>query len=144
VISTFNRREVLLRTLGELQQCGLDATRFEILVVDNASHDYTAKAIAEHFPQVRAFKLMRNRGSCAKNIAIGHARGQFIVFLDDDSYPMPGSMTRMLEHFAIDPDSKPPMPAEAGGPRGWMCGTIWSSRRAFSPRSGCRGSRSTG
>jgi GT2 family glycosyltransferase len=104
VISTFNRREVLLRTLGELQQCGLDATRFEILVVDNASHDYTAKAIAEHFPQVRAFKLMRNRGSCAKNIAIGHARGQFIVFLDDDSYPMPGSMTRMLEHFAIDPD----------------------------------------
>jgi GT2 family glycosyltransferase len=104
VISTFNRREVLLRTLSELQQCGLDAARFEILVVDNASHDDTAKAIAEHFPQVRAFELMQNRGSCAKNIAIGHALGQFIVFLDDDSYPMPGSMTRMLEHFAMDPD----------------------------------------
>ncbi len=104
VISTFNRREILLRTLGELEHCGLDSARFEILVVDNASHDDTAAAIAERFPHVRVFKLTANRGSCAKNIAIGHARGQFIVFLDDDSYPMPGSMARMFEHFSMDPE----------------------------------------
>src|SRR5436190_24234158 len=90
IISTFNRREVLLRTLKELQRCGLEQHRFEILVVDNASRDHTAEAIAEHFPSVRAFALQSNRGACAKNVAIRRSRGRYIVFLDDDSYPVPG------------------------------------------------------
>lgn len=101
VLSTFNRREELLGTLAKLQRCGLDAGRFEILVVDNASSDGTAGAVAAQFPGVTLFPLSVNRGSCAKNIALEKAVGQFVVFLDDDSYPLEGSIQRMLEHFAM-------------------------------------------
>lgn len=104
VLSTFNRRAELLGTLSKLQQCGLDAGLFEILVVDNASSDGTAAAVAAQFPDATLFPLSVNRGSCAKNIALERAAGQFVVFLDDDSYPLEGSIPRMLEHFAMRPD----------------------------------------
>ncbi|WP_428937313.1 glycosyltransferase family 2 protein [Fontivita pretiosa] len=102
IISTHNRRQILLQTLARIGRCGLSSDACEILVVDNASRDGTAAAIRTHFPSVRVFALHRNLGSCAKNIALPHARGRYVVFLDDDSYPQPGSIRRMIRHFEAD------------------------------------------
>jgi glycosyltransferase involved in cell wall biosynthesis len=44
-----------------------------------------------------------NRGACAKNAGLAIARGRFIVFLDDDSYPLPGAVQRMIRHFDRNP-----------------------------------------
>lgn len=103
VISTHNRRDVLLRTLAEIRRCGLSHDAFEILVVDNASRDGTVTTVARQFSEVRLFPQSRNRGACAKNIAIRQARGRHVMFLDDDSYPTPGSIARMIRHFESDP-----------------------------------------
>lgn len=103
IIATCNRRDAVLRTLFQLQCCGLGAQQMETFVVDNASRDGTAAAIAAQFPEVRLIALRRNRGACAKNLAIPAARGRFVVFLDDDSFPLPGSMLRMIRHFEADP-----------------------------------------
>jgi GT2 family glycosyltransferase len=103
VISTYNRRDVLLHTLRQLGGCGVAREAFEILVIDNASTDRTGDVIEAQFPDVRLVRLGRNHGSCAKNIGIQLARGRFVVFLDDDSYPQPGSILRMLEHFRRQP-----------------------------------------
>ena len=103
LISTFNRRDVLLQTLGHLDACGLAAEDFEILVVDNASGDGTPEAVLQRFPQVRLFALKQNRGACAKNVALPHVRGTYVVFLDDDSFPAPGAVERMIQHFEADP-----------------------------------------
>ncbi|HRX86219.1 MAG TPA: glycosyltransferase family 2 protein [Phycisphaerae bacterium] len=59
--------------------------------------------MAERFPAVRCIALDRNYGACAKAFGADVAWGELIVFLDDDSYPRPGSLTRMAEHFAADP-----------------------------------------
>jgi glycosyltransferase involved in cell wall biosynthesis len=98
VISTHNRRDVLLGTLAELQRHAA-----EILVVDNASADGAADAVRERFPGVRLFPLNENRGPCAKNVAISQASGEFIVFLDDDSFPLGDSIPRMIEKFTAYP-----------------------------------------
>jgi GT2 family glycosyltransferase len=103
VISTHNRRDVLLHTLNQIHHCGLARSGYEILVVDNASTDGTAGAIVAEHPDVHVFKLRRNRGACAKNVAIARAQGRYIVFLDDDSYPVPGAISRMVRHFESDP-----------------------------------------
>ena len=103
VIATYNRRAVLLETLGRVRCCGLRCDESEILVVDNASTDGTAVAVRERFPEVNLLSQPTNRGPCAKNAGIAAARGEFVVFLDDDSWPQPGSVGRMLEHFAGDP-----------------------------------------
>src|SRR6188474_115112 len=96
ILSTYNRRHVTLDTLRHVTQCGLNSDAFEVIAVDNASKDATADAIARQFPDVRLIRLKRNRGSCAKNVALPQARGRFIMFLDDDSYPQPGSVQRMI------------------------------------------------
>jgi GT2 family glycosyltransferase len=103
VISTYNRRDVLLHTLRRLSACGMAREALEILVIDNASTDRTADVVAAQYPDVRLVRLSQNRGSCAKNIGIELARGQFVVFLDDDSYPQPGAIPRMIEHFRRQP-----------------------------------------
>jgi GT2 family glycosyltransferase len=103
VISTYNRCAVLLQTLDRIKSCGLSRDEFEILVVDNASPDGTAGAIARTHPDVRLFAQQSNLGPCAKNIALRHARGEYIIFLDDDSFPLPGAAERMIRHFENDP-----------------------------------------
>ena len=102
LIATHNRREVLLHALAQIGRCGLPEGTFETLVVDNASTDGTAYTVQEQFPNVVLLKQPANRGPCAKNEALRIARGEFIVFLDDDSFPEPGSLARMIDHFRSD------------------------------------------
>src|SRR5215207_6420811 len=103
VISTYNRCAVLLQTLDRVKACGLARDEFEILLVDNASPDGTAAAVAELHPDVRLFALRENLGPCAKNLALTEARGKYVIFLDDDSFPLPLSVARMMHHFDRDP-----------------------------------------
>ena len=102
VMASYNRRAVVLETLDALAENGLPADEYEVIVVDNASTDGTPAALARR-PDVRSLPLRVNRGSCAKALGVGIARGEFIVFLDDDSCPRPGSLERMLAHFAALP-----------------------------------------
>jgi GT2 family glycosyltransferase len=102
LISTFNRRNALLETLSILNGPVAGASASEIIVVDNASTDGAGEAVARQFPSVRLIRAARNRGPCAKNLGLAEARGQYVVFLDDDSFPAEGSIDRMIEHFEAD------------------------------------------
>ncbi|HEY2588596.1 MAG TPA: glycosyltransferase [Tepidisphaeraceae bacterium] len=99
ILPTYNRRDVLLHTLARVQGCGLAHDAFEVLVVDNASCDGTAEAVQDRFLSIHVLRQTTNRGPCAKNAALDVARGEFVVFLDDDSYPERGAVARMVEHF---------------------------------------------
>jgi GT2 family glycosyltransferase len=104
LISTYNRRAVLLRTLRELASVSaICSVSCETIVVDNASRDGTADSVAVQFPEVRLIRRRSNRGACAKNAGLAIARGQYIVFLDDDSFPTVESIGRMIRHFESDP-----------------------------------------
>lgn len=103
-ISTHNRKDVLRDTLLHLRACGLARGYFETIVVDNASTDGTTEMIRSQFPQTQCIALNQNLGSCAKNLAIEKARGHYVVFLDDDSYPLPGSVPNMICHFEENPN----------------------------------------
>ncbi len=105
LISTHNRRDVLLRTLEELREIDRRSGLItETIVVDNASRDGTAIAIEAGFPEVQLIRLNRNEGACAKNHGLGRAAGEFVMFLDDDSFPTVGSVRRMVDLFRDDPD----------------------------------------
>jgi GT2 family glycosyltransferase len=105
LISTYNRREILLRTLGELRKATRSSgLRTETIVVDNASTDGAANAVATEFPEVKLIRGQTNRGACAKNDGLAIARGAFIVFLDDDSFPTGDSLRQMAAHFAQNPN----------------------------------------
>jgi GT2 family glycosyltransferase len=101
VLATHNRREVVAHTLSELTHCGLPRGEYEIIVVDNASTDGTGEAVAGEVDLL--IRLRRNAGSCAKAYGMDRASGRYVVCLDDDSFPRPGTLSRMVERFEADP-----------------------------------------
>lgn len=103
VLATYNRRDAVRTTLQALEPVYSEAAGAETIVVDNQSRDGTAEMVRRSFPHVKVLALNCNMGSCAKAIGVDRAAGEFIVFLDDDSHPRPGSITRMLEHFRANP-----------------------------------------
>jgi GT2 family glycosyltransferase len=102
VLATHNRRDVVLNTLDRLTALTEDLP-VEILVVDNRSTDHTPDAIRTSYSSVHLTALSTNRGSCAKALGAEHACGRYVVFLDDDSYPQPGTLDAMAAHFEADP-----------------------------------------
>jgi GT2 family glycosyltransferase len=101
VLATYNRRDVVLHTLEQLNGCGLQPGEYEVIVVDNASTDGTADALRGR-PGVSVHALDDNLGSCAKAFGVDAARGSIVLFLDDDSFPRSGCLERMLARFAED------------------------------------------
>ena len=88
VIVTYNRRDVLLSTLARLRTATpLARDRWETWVVDNASTDTTADAVALRHPEVQLIRNQRNEGMAGRNRAFAKARGEYVITLDDDSYP---------------------------------------------------------
>ncbi|MFQ5461021.1 MAG: glycosyltransferase family 2 protein [Phycisphaerae bacterium] len=100
VLATHNRHDEVKRTLAAVVHCGPPRDLFEIVVVDNASTDGTRNLATALADQV--IPLDTNEGSCAKAYGVDVARGQYVVFLDDDSHPLAGSIAKMIQHFRAD------------------------------------------
>jgi glycosyltransferase involved in cell wall biosynthesis len=72
---------------------------FEIIVVDDASGDDTAARVAAIAdPRIAYVALASNQGGAvARNTGIGHARGEFIAFLDSDDLWLPDKLAKQLD-----------------------------------------------
>lgn len=104
IIVTRNRRETLLRTLDHLERnTHLPRHAWEVFVVDNASEDGTSEALARHYRQASVITLPENEGVPARNHALRPARGRYVVFLDDDSYPLDDAIPRSLSYLSKHP-----------------------------------------
>jgi GT2 family glycosyltransferase len=122
VVVTYNRRELLLEALAALraQERAPDA----VVVVDNASTDGSAAAVAAAYPQVRVHRMKRNTGG-AGGFAVGLdqalAAGADVVWLmDDDTVPEPGALAALLEASAGYPGGEPALVASR---------VVWSDGR---------------
>lgn len=84
VIVTWNGRQYLDACLRAVEaQQGVSA---EIILVDNASTDGTAKFVRTHFPRVTVVALSENRGFAGgNNVGARAARGKLVAFLNNDT-----------------------------------------------------------
>jgi glycosyltransferase involved in cell wall biosynthesis len=113
-ICTLNRAESLRRTLGSLATMpvpeGLD---WEVVIVNNNCTDHTddvLNAFAARLPIRREFEPERGH-SRARNRAVDAARGEYIVWTDDDVIVDSGWLTAYADAFRRWPDA-----AVFGGP----------------------------
>lgn len=104
VIVTHNRREALLHTLAQLEAATpLPADQWEVWVVDNASTDGTEAAVRAAYPHVRYLRRPTNEGVWARSLAFEPARGEYVVLLDDDSYPVGDAVGLSLAYLDGNP-----------------------------------------
>ena len=89
VIPTFNRKDDLLQCLNHFQD-QVTSANYEVLVIDDGSHDGTEPFIREHRETFRfPFSYHRNPGkgpAAARNFGIEMARGDIILFIGDDIF----------------------------------------------------------
>ncbi len=70
----------------------------EIIVVDDASADDSARTLAGFGDKIEVVKIAANRGvSYARNLGVKHASGQRLAFLDSDDQWMPQKLENQRE-----------------------------------------------
>jgi GT2 family glycosyltransferase/glycosyltransferase involved in cell wall biosynthesis len=81
------------------------AASFEVIAVDDASSDDTARVLPT-IPGLVNVRLDTNVGFIAAcNTGATHARGEFLVLLNNDTYVQPGWLEALLDTFATHPDT---------------------------------------
>ncbi|CAH1202351.1 Glycosyl transferase family 2 [Candidatus Nitrotoga sp. BS] len=109
IVCTYNRAESLRDTLGALHTQKTSPSReWEVVIVDNNSKDHTRKIVEEmqsEWPLLR-YEFEPAQGlSHARNHGIAAARGDVLLFTDDDVLPEPDWMEVTLsglEKFNAD------------------------------------------
>jgi glycosyltransferase involved in cell wall biosynthesis len=126
-ICTRNRGRALERTLRSLAAIVLPwSLSWEVLVVDNGSEDDTAKSIARFSDAlpIRALVEQKVGLSHARNAAIREARGEYILWIDDDVLVDADWLTAYYDAFRTWPDAAffggPITPEFEGTPPQWL------------------------
>lgn len=92
-LCTHDHADRLVRTLADLRALRLPDAPWELLIVDNACSDATASLLAhEAWPagwQVRVVREAKLGLSNARNCALREAKGDYLIFVDDDETPDP-------------------------------------------------------
>jgi glycosyltransferase involved in cell wall biosynthesis len=107
-ICTWNRAPLLRRAIESLRALEIpDGVRHEILVVDNGSSDETSALLREQTDRLplRALAEPAPGLAHARNRAIAEARGELIVWTDDDVQVEPGWLAAYVEASRRHPDA---------------------------------------
>jgi len=85
VIVSYNTKQDLSNCLGSIYKHTKNVD-FEVIVVDNNSHDGSTTMITKKFPQVKLIKSGKNIGfGRANNLGASKAKGKYLLFLNPDT-----------------------------------------------------------
>ncbi|WP_051030555.1 glycosyltransferase family 2 protein [Halothece sp. PCC 7418] len=90
IIPVHNRKNITLKCLETLKQCG-DLDRYYTIVVDDGSTDGTSEAITNLYPEVTILTGDGNlwwTGAIRKGMEYAYERGaEYFIWLNDDTFP---------------------------------------------------------
>lgn len=88
IICTYNRAPLLKRALKSLSRQTLKPDQFEVIVVDDGSIDNTTEVcevMSHEIPNIKYRSTGKNTGtSSAANLGVQSAKGDYLIFTDDD------------------------------------------------------------
>jgi glycosyltransferase involved in cell wall biosynthesis len=101
IIPAYNGERFLAQAIRSILQ--QDYSPIEVIVVDDGSTDQTAQ-VAQSFSRVRYIRQENQGPGAARNRGIAEAKGDFIAFLDQDDYWMPGKIRAQMKYLAEHPE----------------------------------------
>lgn len=105
LLPAYNAQEHIGQCLASLQSQTF--TAFEVLILDDASTDATAEAIAPFLADSR-FVLQRNRENIgiipARNLLLDKASAELVAFMDADDICDPERLQRQYQYLTQHPD----------------------------------------
>ena len=140
-LCTYNRHALLGRVLAALFHQDLDPEEYEIVLVDDGSNDGTYEDVLRELRPPCAFYLVRqsNAGLArGRNVGIERARGEFILFMDDDVLATPGLLSAHVRFHrtvndaicrgvAINVESFDALPAPSYSLRNYSGAYFWTT-----------------
>jgi len=106
LIVSYNTREL---TLEAIRTAKAQTSRIssEIIVVDNASTDGSAEAIAAVFPDVRLMALDHNLGFAGgNNLASTEAKGEYLLLLNPDTVVLAAAIDNLVAFARANPKGR--------------------------------------
>lgn len=104
VIVSYNTREMTLACLASVY--GQTRTPFEVIVVDNASTDGSAEAVAAMFPQAHLVAETRNLGFApAHDIAVPMCQAPWLLLLNPDTVVLDRALDKLLDFARQTPEA---------------------------------------
>ena len=102
VIPHWNNVEVLSECLKSIRSS--NSSDFEVIVVDNASTDNSVQYVKSNFPEVKLFENSVNDGYAGGcNIGANLAKGEYLVFLNNDTIQEPNWISSLLSTLVSKP-----------------------------------------
>lgn len=106
IVVSYECREMTLACLASLK-AQTTRTRYELIVVDNASTDGTVSALNDAHPDLTVAALRRNVGFAqANNAAARAARGELILLLNPDTVILNGAVDRLVAFARARPQAR--------------------------------------
>lgn len=102
IIPTRNRARTLSKLLESIQKQTLDQSLFEVIVCDNSSTDKTAtiaRSFANKFKNFKYIKTLEVGLHVGRNRGFQEARGDILVYTDDDTEAFPEWLHTINEAF---------------------------------------------
>jgi GT2 family glycosyltransferase/glycosyltransferase involved in cell wall biosynthesis len=105
IVPVFNQWRFTRACLNSiLEVCQNEGLAYELILADDGSSDETVGA-AELYPGLRVVKTPRNLGFLRNcNNAAQYARGQYLVFLNNDTIVLPGWLSSLYRTLEREPE----------------------------------------
>lgn len=101
IIPVHNKYHLTLQCLRALQ-INTDATPYEVIVVNDASYDWTTSALT-NIRGIRVINIQENLGYLrATNLGISISRGKYTALLNNDTIPISGWLDRLIDELESD------------------------------------------
>jgi GT2 family glycosyltransferase len=104
LLVSYNTRAMTLACIGSV--AAETTLPHELILLDNASPDGSAAAVAQAFPQVRLIASRRNHGfALGNNLAARAARGKYLLLLNPDTLVLDGAVDRLVAFAERTPEA---------------------------------------
>jgi GT2 family glycosyltransferase len=103
LVVNWNTRALTLDCLRSLREAAI-ALPHDVWLVDNASVDGTADAVAAEFPELRLIRNAENVGFArANNQALAESTGRYALLLNSDTLVAPGQLEKLVAFLDAHP-----------------------------------------